>query len=333
MLLEKLSNLPAVSGDEGAVREVIVEQLQGLPLEWRIDSMGNLLVRKGAGARRAMLAAHMDEVGLIVVSIEKSGQLKFRTVGGIDSRVLVSKRVLLGPERIPGVIGAKAIHLQKAAERKKPLELDQLYIDMGAKNKEEAEKHLSIGAYGSFDTVCVPFGDGYCRGKAFDDRAGCAVILELLREKNGLSFDAAFTVQEEVGLRGAQVAAYSLQPQLALAVEATAAADTPGTKAERSATVLGQGPAISFMDRTLIADRSILEGLSGAAEKAGIPFQLRRTTAGGTDAGAIALSRAGVKAGVVAVPCRYLHAPCGVLKKSDLGHTLSLVRAWLETIA
>ena len=336
MFLEKLSNLPGVSGDEGAVRQAIIEKLEGLPLKRRTDSMGNLLVSKGTerpSAPRIMLSAHMDEVGLIVVSIEESGHLRFKPLGGIDSRVLVSKRVRVGPEKIPGVIGAKAIHLQKPEERKKPFAADQLYIDIGAKNKEEAEKHLSIGAYVSFDTECVPIGGGCYRGKAFDDRAGCAVLLELLREKNNLSFDAAFTVQEEVGLRGARVAAYTLRPQIALAVEATAAADTPGTKEEYSATVLGKGPALSFMDRTLIADRGILQDLIKAAEGAAIPFQLRRTTGGGTDAGAISLSREGVRAGVVAVPCRYIHSPCGVLKESDLQHTLALVRAWLEAAA
>lgn len=334
MLLEKLSNLPGVSGDEGAVRDAIAAELEGLPLERRTDSMGNLLVRKEAdissSSPRIMLAAHMDEVGLIIVSIEESGHLRFKPLGGIDSRVLVSKRVRVGREKIPGVIGAKAIHLQKPEERKKPFAADQLYIDIGAKNREEAEKHLSIGAYVSFDTECVSIGGGCFRGKAFDDRAGCAVLLELLREENGLSFDAAFTVQEEIGLRGARVAAYTLRPQIALAIEATAAADTPDTREEHSATVLGKGPAISFMDRTLIVDRGILKELVGAAEKAAIPFQLRRAAGGGTDAGAIALSREGARAGVVAVPCRYIHSPCGVLKESDLQHTLTLVRAWLE---
>lgn len=336
MLLTKLADLPGVSGDEGAVRKAIIEEIAGLPLRWRTDSMGNLLVRKEGkvpSSRAVMLAAHMDEVGLMVVSIEESGHLRFKPLGGIDSRVLVSKRVRVGPEGIPGVIGAKAIHLQKAAERKKPFESDQLYIDIGAKDREEAEKHISIGAYVSFDTRCVSIGEGFFRGKAFDDRAGCAALLELLRENNGLSFDAAFTVQEEVGLRGARVAAYTLQPQLALALEATAAADTPDTKEEFNATTLGKGPALTFMDRTLIADREILQGLIRAAEKAAIPFQLRRGAAGGTDAGAIALSMEGVRAGVVAVPCRYIHSPCGVLKKSDLQHTISLVRAWLEETA
>ena len=336
MLLEKLSNLPGVSGSEKAVREAIVEQLREHGLEWQTDTMGNLLVRKKgrrSGSRRIMLAAHIDEVGLMVTSIEKSGHLKFRPVGGIDSRVLVSKRVHVGEEQIPGVIGSKAIHLQKPEERQKPFELDQLYIDIGAKNKEEAEKYVQVGAYASFDAVCTPFGDGCLRGKAFDDRAGCAALLELLLEKDTPPFDAAFTVQEEVGLRGARVAAYTLQPQNALAVEATAAADTPDTKKERSSTVLSGGPAISFRDRTLIVHREIFESLVNAAEKAGVPFQFRRFAGGGTDAGAIALSREGVKAGVVAVPCRYIHSPCSVLKESDLRHTVSLLRAWLEATA
>lgn len=335
MFLKKLADLPSVSGNEGAVRKAIIEELKGHPLEWKTDTMGNLLVRKEgksphSSRQRIMLAAHMDEVGLMVVSVEKSGHLKFRPVGGIDIRVLVSKRVRIGEKGIPGVIGSKAIHLQKPEERRKPMDLDQLYIDIGAKDKEEAEKHVQIGEYVSFDTECISIGDGCLRGKAFDDRAGCSLLLELLLERDGPPFDCAFTVQEEVGLRGARVAAFTLEPQLALALEATAAADTPGTKEERSAAVLGRGPAISFMDRTLIVDRGIFRSLIEAGEKAGVPFQFRRFTGGGTDAGAMALSREGVRAGVVAVPCRYIHSPCGVLKESDMRHTLALMRAWLE---
>ena len=238
------------------------------------------------------------------------------------------KRVRVGREGIPGVIGVKAIHLQKPDERKKPFKEDQLYIDIGAKNKEEAEKHVSIGSYAAFDTECLSFGEGCFRGKAFDDRAGCAVLLELLRGKNSL-FDAAFTVQEEVGLRGAGVASYTLAPS-----SPRGGGDhRADTKKEQSAAVLGKGPALSFMDRTLIVDRGILQSLIEAGERTQVPFQFRRATAGGTDAGAIALSREGVKAGVVAVPCRYIHSPCSVLKESDLQDTVSLVRAWLEAIA
>lgn len=335
MYLEKLSNLPGVSGDEGKVRQAIIELLKGQPVRVASDSLGNVLVRKEGrgGSTRAMLAAHMDEVGLMVTSIEKNGLLKFKAVGGIDSRVLVAKTVRVGPDGIPGVIGGKAVHLQKEAEWKKPYEVEQLSIDIGAKNKDEAEKHVKIGAYVSFDTTFVSLGDGCCLGKAFDDRAGCAMILELLMDKGGPGFDAAFTVQEEVGSRGAQVAAYTLKPERALALEGTAAADTPGTTKEKSSTMLGYGPAVSIMDRSLIANREILQQLIKAGQTNGVPFQFRRFTGGGTDAGAIALTREGVKAGVVAVPCRYIHSPLSMLKESDYENTVTLVRAWLESLA
>ena len=280
MLLTKLADLPGVSGDEGAVRKAIIEEIAGLPLRWRTDSMGNLLVRKEGkvpSSRAVMLAAHMDEVGLMVVSIEESGHLRFKPLGGIDSRVLVSKRVRVGPEGIPGVIGAKAIHLQKAAERK-PFESDQLYIDIGAKDREEAEKHISIGAYVSFDTRCVSIGEGFFRGKAFDDRAGCAALLELLRRITACRLTPPSPFRKRLGYGGARVAAYTLQPQLALALEATAAADTPDTKEEFNATTLGKGPALTFMDRTLSLIE-ILQGSSGRRE-GGDPLQLPRRRGG-----------------------------------------------------
>lgn len=332
MYLEQLSNLSGVSGDEGKVRRAIAGLLRKHPLEISADSIGNLLVRK-EGRRRAagvMLAAHMDEVGLMVVSVEKSGHLKFKAVGGIDSRVLVAKSVLVGPQGIPGVIGTRAVHLQKPGERKKPYEIEHLYIDIGAKNREEAEKHVRIGTYVSFDSTFMNIGDGCHVGKAFDDRAGCSVLLELLLDPGCPGFDAAFTVQEEIGLRGAQVAAYTLMPQKALALEGTAAADTPGTENENSSTMLGKGPAISIMDRSLMVDREILQGLIGAAESAGLNYQFRRFTGGATDAGAIALSGEGARAGVVSVPCRYIHSPRSVIKESDLKDTVSLVSRWLE---
>lgn len=332
MYLEQLSNLPGVSGDEGKVRRAIAELLREQPLELVADSIGNLLVRKEGPGKGAgvMLAAHMDEVGLMVVSVEKSGLLKFKAVGGIDSRVLVAKPVLIGPQGIPGVIGAKAVHLQKPGERKKPYRLEHLAIDIGARNKEEAEKHVKVGMYVSFDSNFIRMGDGCCMGKAFDDRAGCSVLLELLRDRDCPGFDAAFTVQEEIGLRGAQVAAYTLKPQKALVLEGTAAADTPCTRIENSSTMIGKGPAISIMDRSLMVDREILKGLIEAGESTKLPYQFRRFTGAGTDAGMIALSREGVKTGVVSVPCRYIHSPHSMIKESDLRDTTSLVRRWLE---
>ncbi len=333
MFLEELSNLAGVSGDEGEVRRALMEHLRVKPFQVRTDTMGNLLVSKKGkkGAPRIMLAAHMDEVGMMVTSVEKSGHLKFKSVGSIDARVLVAKRVRVGSGRIPGVVGAKAVHLQKPGERKKPYEEEQLYLDIGAMSKEEAERHVSLGDYICFDTSCTPLGDGYYRGKAFDDRAGCAVLLNLLLDPETPAFDAAFTVQEEVGSRGALVAAYTLRPEVALVLEGTVAADTPGTEKDYASTVLGRGPAISFMDSSVIVDRSLLETLIKAGESASVPFQFRRFTGGATDAGAIALSREGVKAGVVSVPCRYIHSPHSVLKESDLQDTITLVKQWVTT--
>ncbi|HSW35754.1 MAG TPA: M42 family metallopeptidase [Candidatus Limnocylindrales bacterium] len=331
-MLTELSNLRGVSGDEGAVRQVIAGYLKDSTAKMTTDTMGNLLVRKGevVGKPRIMLSAHMDEVGLMVMAIEKSGYLKFKPVGGIDTRVLVAKRLRVGAKGLLGVIGSKAIHLQKMGEQKKPYDEETLYIDCGFKSREEAEKHVKTGDYVTFDSSCVALGDGFYRGKAFDDRVGCAVLLELLLEQNSLVFDAAFTVQEEIGTRGASVAAYTLKPQVALVVEATAAGDTPDTAKEAVSTNLGQGPAISIMDRSILVDRKVRQQLVEAATAAAVPYQFRRFTGAATEAGTIALSREGVKTGVVAVPCRYIHSPHNILQESDLKATVSLIRAWLE---
>ncbi len=329
--LAELSNLRGVSGAETEVRSYLADRLEEGRLEIRVDSIGNLLVRKGRKkGKRIMLSAHMDEVGLMIMAVEKNGLLRFKAVGGIDSRVLVAKRLRVGRHELPGVIGTKPIHLQKQGEQDKPYREDALYIDCAFKNREEASDYLKIGEYATFDVKCAAISNNALRGKAFDDRAGCLVLLSLLLEKNGLSFDAAFTVQEEVGTRGAQIAAYTMEPDRALVVEATAAADTPETEQELSSTILGQGPAISLMDSTVMVDRRLRTELTVAAEKAGISYQYRRFTGAGTDGGAIAYSRSGVKTAVLSIPCRYLHSPHSVLYESDLQSTIDLIRSWLE---
>jgi tetrahedral aminopeptidase len=328
-----LSNLSGVSGDETEVRDYLSDLLAKGRFETRVDSIGNLLVRKGQGrqkSKRIMLAAHMDEVGLMIMDFEKNGLLRFKAVGGIDSRVLVAKRLLVGMHELPGVIGSKPIHLQKQGEQNKPFRDNELYIDCGFKNREEASDYLRIGEYATFAVKCRVISKNALRGKAFDNRVGCLVLLSLLLEENGLSFDAAFTVQEEVGTRGAQIAAYTMEPDLALVVEATAASDTPGTEQELSSTILGQGPAISLMDSTVMVDRQLRTGLVRAADKAKVCYQYRRFTAAGTDGGAIAYSRSGVKTAVLSVPCRYIHSPHSILFQSDLQATIDLVRSWLE---
>jgi tetrahedral aminopeptidase len=330
-VLAELSNLRAVSGNEDSVRRFILDKLADARVDTTVDTMGNLLVRKGkSDDRPIMLSAHMDEVGFMVITIEKNGLLKFKPVGGIDSRVLVGKRVRIGKEGLPGVIGVKPVHLQKKNEQENPFKADSLYIDAGFINGDEAGKSVTVGDYASFDAECVAFGDGFYRGKAFDDRAGCLILLKLLLEENDLTFTAAFTVQEEVGTRGAAVAAYTLNPRIAMVVEATAAGDTPETEEEASGTILGAGPAISLMDRTIIVSRKLRDEIAAVAEKASLPYQYRRFTGAGTEGGAIALSREGVETAVVSIPCRYIHSPHSVLKESDLKAAFSLVRGWLE---
>lgn len=341
MFLERLSNLDGVSGNEApvraALREIIEQEIQpGREMTLKGDALGNLLVRQKKvfpDLPRIMLAAHMDEVGLMVTAVEKSGLLRFRPVGGIDSRVLVAKTVRIGENAVPGVIGCEAIHLQKPGERQKPYEAEHLYIDIGATGRAEAEKWVQVGDYVAFDSTCLALGDGCYRGKAFDDRAGCAVLLELLQEKDLPPFDAAFTAMEEIGARGAAVAAYTLRPEIAVVLETTSASDTPGTEQDFTATILGSGPALSFMDRSFIADRGLLDELVEVAEAGGIPYQYRRFAGAGTDAGAIALSRQGVRTVVVSVPCRYIHAPLSLLKKQDLLDTVALLKRWLRLAA
>ncbi|OPL12726.1 MAG: hypothetical protein AVO34_06695 [Firmicutes bacterium ML8_F2] len=331
-MLSKLADIRGVSGDETKIRRFISEKLADRGIENSIDTMGNLIARKNRGRFETppLLSAHMDEVGLMITGIRQGGLLNFIPVGGIDSRVLVAKRVKIGRDGLPGVIGAKPIHLQKKEEQQKPYKEESLYIDAGFNSRGEAEKYICIGDYAAFDVNCTKMDKGFYRGKAFDDRAGCLVLLKLLLENNSLCFNAVFTVQEEVGTRGAMIAAYALRPQKALVVEATASADTPETEKEMSSTVLGKGPAISLMDRTILVDREMRDELAGCAVRAGIPFQFRRFTGAGTEGGAIAYSREGVKTAVIAVPCRYIHSPHCVLKESDLQATVSLTRAWLE---
>ncbi len=329
--LANLSNLNGVSGNEGEVRSFLLDYLDDRQFKVTVDSIGNLLVRKGKQkGKKVMLSAHMDEVGLMIMDIRKNGLLRFKPVGGIDSRVLVAKRVKVGFHALPGVIGSKPIHLQKQGEQNKPFREESLFIDCGFQSRDEASEYVKIGEYAAFDVTCKPLGKAAFRGKAFDDRAGCLILLSLLLEKNGLSFDAAFTVQEEVGTRGAQVAAFTLEPEKALVVEATAAADTPETEHEASSTMLGYGPAVSLMDRTIMVDRQLRKELVNAAEKSGTAYQFRRFTGAGTEGGAIAYSRGGVKTAVVAVPCRYIHSPHSVMYESDLQGTIDLVRGWLE---
>lgn len=339
MLLEKLSNARGVSGNEDEVRDILIAAVQDHVDDYRVDTLGNLITHKKAkGARtrtpiRVMLAAHMDEVGLMIAHHESSGHLRFRPVGGIDSRVLLSKVVLIGKDKIPGVIGAKPIHLLKASERQHVVAIEEMTIDIGAKSKEEAQGLVQVGDYATFATTFSPLGAECVKGKALDDRVGCAALVEILKRDYPFDVYGVFTAQEEVGLRGARVAAYALAPTYAFALEGTVCDDSPKKKDVSPVTRLGAGPAITFADNSLLSDRRLVDLLVETARENKIPYQFKQAVAGGTDAGRIALTQAGVPSVAVAVPTRYIHSPVSVVSKRDLEHLIALMIKALPKVA
>ena len=341
MILKELSDAIGVSGDEGAVRAVLLDAIQDHVDEVKVDAMGNLLtLKRGTGRRRmrVMLDAHTDEVGLMVLGYDKDGFLKVGTVGGIDPRLLPGTLFKVGPERIPGVVGIKPIHIIEDEEEEKVSKVEDLVLDIGAKSKDEAKKLAPLGAYAAFATefreLSKSPGLGLTvSGKAFDDRAGCAVLVELLRgERFSFDLHAAFTVQEEVGLRGASVAAYAINPDCAFALEGTIADDIPKDKDISPTTELGKGPAITLMDHSVITDKRLLRLLTSTGDELGIPYQFKQPGIGGTDAGAIHLAREGVPSATVAVPCRYIHSQVGVLSLKDFENTVRLMRESLSRL-
>ncbi len=345
MILETLSQARGVSGNEGAVRDLILEAVQDLVDEHRVDALGNLICVKRPsqpsdrqkGPLRVMLAAHMDEIGLIVTGINSDGTLGFAKVGGIDDRILPSKLVLVGEDAVPGVIGYPPIHLIPASERNKVPDMSKAVIDIGTTSETDAKKLVTPGDYVSFQAGYQQLdADDLCtvKGKAFDDRAGCAALVEILRGDYAVELHAAFTAQEEVGLRGARVAAHSIAPDLAITLEGTICDDLPKDEDEDKSPVteLGHGPAITFMDRSFIADRRLVDLLIRMAREHEIPYQFKQAVAGGTDSGAIHLAREGVPAVTVAIPARYIHAPVSLLSLNDFHHTVQLVRAALHAL-
>jgi len=340
-LLEKLCNACAVSGDESEVRSIVLDEIRPHADQVEVDALGNILAtRLGKSSPRknrlrVMLAAHMDEIGFMLINREEGGIYRFDTVGGIDIRQLVGKTVWVGQDHVPGVIGAKPIHLTTSNERKNTISLDALRIDIGL----EGNPKVKVGDRATFATKFSRTGPSL-RAKALDDRLGVATLIELLKHApDNIDLLAAFTVQEEVGLRGAQVAAYSFDPHLGIALDSTPAIDLPDWEQESDQdentfynTRLDGGPAIYLADSATLADPRLIRHFAGTAEKARIPFQFRQPGGGGTDAGAIHRSRAGVPSISVSVPARYLHTAAGIARLSDWRNTLALLHAALSNM-
>jgi tetrahedral aminopeptidase len=334
-LLEKLCNATAVSGDEHEVRQIVLEAVKLIADDVKVDALGNVLATKfgrGENRMRVMLAAHMDEVGLMVVKKHDDGVFEFERVGGIDERQLPGKPVLVGREHLPGVIGAKPIHMTTADERKNKIEVSAMRIDLGPDIGEKVKP----GDRATFATRFELLGPSI-RAKALDDRFGVATLIELLKHApDQIDMLAAFTVQEEVGLRGARVAAYALDPDMAIAVDATPAFDLPPWDDEdendRYNTRLDAGPAIYVMDFGTIPDRRLVNWLVETATQADIPYQLRQPGGGGTDAGAIHKVRSGIPSVSVSVPVRYAHTAASIARLDDWANTLRLLHTALGRV-
>ncbi|HVP38999.1 MAG TPA: M20/M25/M40 family metallo-hydrolase [Candidatus Saccharimonadales bacterium] len=336
-LFEALSNARGVTGDEGPVRRLLRDYLAPHADRMEVDAMGSLLVEK-RGRRtgaRVLLGAHMDEVGFMVVRIEKSGALRLQKVGGLDDRLLAGKRVRVGPQALPGVLGAKPPHLGQEEEASRTVKLEDMYADIGAADEAEARAHVRVGDTVTFDAAFEPWGAALVRGKAFDDRVGCALLAALVAGPSPADFVAAFTTQEEIGLRGARVAAQRFEPEVAVALEGTGAVDVPGKRlaALGAFPCLGRGPVLTRRDSTTISDPRLFELFERAAAAAGVRWQPKRPGIGGTDAGEYHRAGPGARAISVSVPCRYIHAPAALAARADIEATLELVRAALPKLA
>ncbi len=319
-MLKELCLIDGISGREDKVREYIISKIDG-KCEYEIDPMGNILAfKKGkkTASKKVMVSAHMDEVGFIVTYIADNGFLKFTSVGGVDSKVALGKTVTVGDNGIKGVIGHKAIHLCHGDEESSVPKLDKLYIDIGAKNKEDAEKVVEVGYSVHFDSDYVTFGKNKIKAKAIDDRFGCAIMLKMIESEIEYDTHFAFLVQEEVGCRGASAAAFSIKPDYAIVLEATTAADVAFVGDEDVVCKQGSGAVVSFMDRSTLYNRDMFKGAFRLAKKNSIPVQTKTTVAGGNDAGAIHKSNGGIYTIAVSLPCRYIHSGTSVADIRDM---------------
>lgn len=315
--LKELCLINGASGDESRVREYILSRISAD--EIIVDNLGNLIVFK-KGKKRAknkiMFSAHMDEVGFMITHISEDGFLSFGEVGGINPSVVLGRGVRL-ESGASGVIGTKAVHRQSSEERKSFPAISELYIDIGAKNRDEAERFAPLGSYAYFDDDFFTFGDGFVKGKAIDDRAGCLIMMNMINGEPEYDAWYAFTVQEEVGTRGAAAAAFSVAPDIAFVLESTTACDIAGVSGAKKVCELGKGAVVSYMDNGAIYDRELYSLALKTALDNEIPVQTKTLIAGGNDSRSIHVSRGGVRTCAISVPCRYLHSPSCVIKECD----------------
>ncbi len=318
-LIKKLVETVSPSGYEGEIRQVVRKEVEAFADEIRVDSLGNLIVRKGessADGKKIMLVAHMDEIGLMATHVDDRGFVRFIPIGGVRPQTCLGGRVRF-INGATGVIGSERID-----DMSKAPGFEQMFVDLGASNP--ADCPARVGDIAAFDRPFMDLGKRLV-SKAMDDRIGVAVLIESLRQLSHTPHELffVFSVQEEVGIRGATVAAFGLEPDLGLAVDVTAWGDTP--KGARMEVALGKGPAIKVRDSGMLADPRVVDWMVGTAEKAGLPYQLEVLERGGTDASAIQLSRAGAPAGTLSIPCRYVHSPSEMVDYDDVQNAVRLM--------
>lgn len=331
-IFRELCEIDGASGGENKVREYILDKIKGCCESVTVNPLGCIIAEKKGrkpAKNRVMISAHMDEVGFIITDIRSDGTLSFAAVSGIDADVCAGRQVTVNG--LDGVIGTVAVHNLSEEKRKKPVSFDDLYIDIGAETREEAEEYISRGDYAHFVCGYEVSEDGFVTAKAIDDRAGCAIMIDMI--VNGtLEHDCVFTfvTQEEVGLRGSRTAAFTVDPDFAIVLEATTAADIPLSEGDKKCCFCGKGAVISYMDRSTIYDRELYDIANKLAAENDLNCQTKLVVAGGNDSGAIHITRGGIRTAAISVPCRYLHSPSCTAKLSDIDAVYELAAKLAE---
>lgn len=335
-LTKNLCALCGTSGREDEIRSFIIDEIKPYADKITVDPLGNLIVfkkGKNPAKKKVMLDAHMDEVGFIITAVNNDGTLIFDCVGGINTAVMTGIPVLVGDKKINGVIGVTPVHLLSNEKKKELPERSSLVIDIGASSKEEDEKYVSIGDCAYFDSEFVRFGDGFIKSKALDDRAGCAILIEMIKKEQPFDLYFSFSVGEEVGSGMIGTAAYTISPDYAIVVESTTAADLANVAESKTVCKLGNGGTVSFMDRSTVYNKDLFNFALDLAKEKGIKLQPKTMIAGGNNAGTIHKSAGGIKTLAISLPCRYLHSPSCVIKEEDLYSSFEIISALAQEFA
>jgi len=338
-LLKKILDASGISGYEKEISGIMKAELKKSCADVIVDNFGNVIAKKGKGRKKIMIAAHMDEIGFLVKHISKEGFINFIKIGGIDDRILLGQRVMIKARTgdIRGIIGAKPPHLMKGDEAKNPVKYEDMFIDIGCKNAEEAKKKVEIADPIVFDADSGILNGSLCYGKAVDNRAGCYALIKIMEKlKAPAEVYAVATVQEEVGLKGARTSSFKIDPDFAIALDTTVAGDTPGIKDTESDLKLGAGVAITIIEasgRGVIVNEKVKELFIQTAKRNNIKYQLDVIEGGMTDGAIIYMNREGIETGVLSIPTRYIHSSTGVFNLNDMDSAVDLAVKVIEKIA